>query len=152
MGYSFWLPARVLLYAPYHRQDNTYHGFCYTSREALAGTRNRSLGPLHEGSIRRPIAPWANALTTELHFAPCLQVLYLYLRYLHSPCSWMSFESRKRTPNDECRRTSPAILFIQGASSVPMLLPMRLSTLPSTPFICSAVTADSFVLLHTKQS
>ena len=24
----------------------------------------------HEGSIRRPIAPWANALTTELHIAP----------------------------------------------------------------------------------
>ena len=24
----------------------------------------------HEGPIRRPIAPWANALTTELHLAP----------------------------------------------------------------------------------
>ena len=24
----------------------------------------------HEGSIGRPIAPWANALTTELHLAP----------------------------------------------------------------------------------
>ena len=22
----FWLALRVLLYAPYHRQDNTYHG------------------------------------------------------------------------------------------------------------------------------
>ena len=28
------------------------------------------MGPLPEGSIRRPIAPWANALTTELHLAP----------------------------------------------------------------------------------
>ena len=28
------------------------------------------MGPLHERSIRRPIAPWANALTTELHLAP----------------------------------------------------------------------------------
>ena len=28
-----------------------------------------SMSP-HEGSIRRPIAPWANALTTELHLAP----------------------------------------------------------------------------------
>ena len=27
----------------------------------------------HEGSIRRPIAPWANALTTELHLAPSRQ-------------------------------------------------------------------------------
>ena len=72
MGYSFWLAARVLLYASSHRQDNTYHGLCYTSRGALAGTRNSSMGPPHEGSIRRHIAPWANALTTELHLAPII--------------------------------------------------------------------------------
>ena len=70
IGYSFRLTARVILYAPSHRQDSTYHGLCYTSRGALAGTRNSSMGPPHEGSIRRPIAPWANALTTELHLAP----------------------------------------------------------------------------------
>ena len=69
IGYSFRLTARVLLYT--HRQDNTYHGLCYTSRGALAGTRNSSMGPPHEGSIQRPIAPWANALSTELHLAPC---------------------------------------------------------------------------------
>ena len=50
IGYSYRLTARVLLYAPSHRQDNTYRG-------ALAGTRNSSMGPPHEGSIRRPIAP-----------------------------------------------------------------------------------------------
>ena len=53
IGYSYRLTARVLLYAPSHREDNTYHGLCYTSR----GTRNSSMGPPHEGSIRRPIAP-----------------------------------------------------------------------------------------------
>ena len=62
IGYSYRLTARVLLYAPSHRQDNTYHGLCYTSRGALAGTRNSSMGPPHEGSILRPITPWANAL------------------------------------------------------------------------------------------
>ena len=36
IGYSYRLTARVLLYAPSHRQDNTYHGLCYTSRGALA--------------------------------------------------------------------------------------------------------------------
>ena len=46
------LTARVLLYAPSHRQDNTYHSLCYTSHGALAGTRNSSMGPSHEGSIR----------------------------------------------------------------------------------------------------
>ena len=43
IGYSYRLTARVLLYAPSHRQDNTYHGICYTSRGALAGTRNSSV-------------------------------------------------------------------------------------------------------------
>ena len=45
IGYSFWLTARVLLYAPSHRQDGTYHSICYTSHGALAGTRNSSIGP-----------------------------------------------------------------------------------------------------------
>ena len=57
MSYSFRLTTRVLLYASSLRQDNTYNGLCYTSRGALAGTRNSSMGPPHEGSIRRPIAP-----------------------------------------------------------------------------------------------
>ena len=70
IGYSFWLAARVLLYAPSHRQDSTYHGLCYTSRRALAWTRNSSMGPPHEGSIWWPIAQWTNALTTELHLTP----------------------------------------------------------------------------------
>ena len=40
IGYSYRLTASVLLYSPSHRQDNAYHGLCYTSRGALAGTRN----------------------------------------------------------------------------------------------------------------
>ena len=44
---------------------------CCTSRGALAGTRNSSMCPSHKGSIRRPIAPIANALTTEIHLALC---------------------------------------------------------------------------------
>ena len=62
IGYSYRLTARVLLYAPSHRQDNTHHSLCYTSCGALAGTRNSSMGPPHDGSIRRPTAPRANAL------------------------------------------------------------------------------------------
>ena len=49
--------SKVFLYAPSHRQDNTYHNLCYTSRGALAGTRNSSMRPPHEGSIRRPTTP-----------------------------------------------------------------------------------------------
>ena len=75
IGYSYRLTARVLLYAPSHRQDNTYHGLCYTSREALAGMRNSSMGPSQEGLIRWPIAPWANAL--PLSYVPLRNVLEL---------------------------------------------------------------------------
>ena len=39
IGYSYRLTARVLLYAPSHRQGNTYHVLCYTSHGALAETR-----------------------------------------------------------------------------------------------------------------
>ena len=66
IGYSYRLTARDLLYAPSHRQDNTYHGLCYTSRGALAGTRNSSMGPPHERSIcsaKFPIYEWYNKYT-----------------------------------------------------------------------------------------
>ena len=39
IGYSYRLTARVLLYAPSHRLDSTYHCLCYTSHGALAGMR-----------------------------------------------------------------------------------------------------------------
>ena len=42
IGYSFRLTTRVLLYAPSHRQDSSYHSLCYTSRAALAGTTKQS--------------------------------------------------------------------------------------------------------------
>ena len=74
IGYSYRLTARVLLYAPSHRQDNTYHSLCYTSHGALAGTKNSSMGPPHEGSIRQHIAPWANAL--PLSYVPLLTSLH----------------------------------------------------------------------------
>ena len=63
-GYSSRLAARVLLYAPSHRQDSTYHNLCYTSHEALAAIRNSSMTH-YEGSIR------ADTIT-EPHIAPSL--------------------------------------------------------------------------------
>ena len=81
IGYSYRLAARDLLYAPSHRQDNTYHGLYYTSRGALAGTRNSSMGPLHEGSIQRPTVPWANAL--PLSYVPLLETTKYTLIFLY---------------------------------------------------------------------
>ena len=69
--YSYRVTARVLLYAPSHRQDNTYHGLCYTSRGALAGTRNSSMGPLHHitSVVTTNVAKLTNViLTTNVLF------------------------------------------------------------------------------------
>ena len=41
MDYS--LVAKVLLYAPSHKQDSAYHDNCYSSHGALAGTKNNSI-------------------------------------------------------------------------------------------------------------
>ena len=97
MGYSFRLAARVLLYAPSHRQDSTYNGLCYTSRGALARTRNSSMGSPHEGSIRQPIAPWANALTTELHLAPdCHEATRIWLKHITYTITFRGFYGYKQ--------------------------------------------------------
>ena len=62
MGYSFRLTARVILYAPPHRQDSTYHGICYISRGTLARTRNSSMGP------PRRIDPTTHHILTECSY------------------------------------------------------------------------------------
>ena len=49
IGYSYRLTARVLLYPPSHRQDNTYHGLCYTSRWALVMRDNERARIREEG-------------------------------------------------------------------------------------------------------
>ena len=79
IGYSFRLTARVLLYAPSHRQDNTYHGLCYTSRGALAGTRNSSMGPPQWRIDPTTHRTMSERSTSELRPAPQFQLRkYLY--------------------------------------------------------------------------
>ena len=50
------LPPHRLLFPIFYMHHPTDR-IAHTSRGALAGTRNSSMGPPHEGSIRRPIAP-----------------------------------------------------------------------------------------------
>ena len=49
------------------------------------------LPPTHEGSIRWPIAPWANALTTELNTKQSESLLWL-------PCIWLQGPHRSMGP------------------------------------------------------
>ena len=107
IGYSYRLTARVLLYAPSHRQDNTYHGLCYTSRGALAGMRNSSMGSPHEGSIRRPTAPWANTL--PLSYVPLLSSIEAHIKLVKF-CQDFSFkaqfQSQVQTPKSIFNKNS----------------------------------------------
>ena len=59
MGYSFWLAARVLLYAPSHRQDNTYHSLSFTPVMDLWLEQEIAQWVHYEWPMWWPIAPWA---------------------------------------------------------------------------------------------
>ena len=78
IGYSYRLTARVLLYAPSHRQDNTYHGLCYNSRGALAGTRITQLVSRCELRIYQPIAPLMIFCLPQIIY-PCYGLLFQLL-------------------------------------------------------------------------
>ena len=94
IGCSFRLTARVLLYAPSHRQDSTYHVLCYTSRGALVGMRNSSMGgmrnshpmkdrsdePSHHERTLLPRSYISLLLVTKLYY--CFQQ---GLFYMHHP-------------------------------------------------------------------
>ena len=80
IGYSYRLTARVLLYAPSHRQDNTYHGLSYTSRGALAGTRNSSMGTTikcHFYHVNSTLYTHLQIANNEMPFLPC-QLYFIY--------------------------------------------------------------------------
>ena len=102
IAYSYRLIARVLLYAPSHRQDSTYHSLL-TSRGALAGKRNSSMqdrsdDPLHHERtllprsyislpwLEREIAQWVHP-TKDRSDDPSHHERTLYLwatsRFLH---------------------------------------------------------------------
>ena len=96
IGYSYRLTARVLLYAPSHIQDNTYHGLCYTRRGALAGTRNSSIkvteaefqtiGPLYLHAVwYLPFTNSPRKNTVTYHFSD-LQEVYSGNRQIHTKC------------------------------------------------------------------
>ena len=76
-GLLFPINRKVFFYM-HHPTDWISH----TSRGALVGTSNSSMGPPHEGSIRRPIASRANALTTELHLAPLKSFVFVVVMWV----------------------------------------------------------------------
>ena len=110
MGYSFRLTARVLLYAPSHRQDSTYHGLCYTSREALArllGVRN--LWPNHTSWCFRkcperwnkPRTGWPTWMWRSSTWVSCVMPQRPQTHWTRWADVWPAWRSRRRA---ECRQ------------------------------------------------
>ena len=108
----FWLAATVLLYSSSHRQDNTYHGLCYTNRGALAGTRNSPMGPpwridptshrtmnerSYHGATSRSLTEYNN-VTLILSHQEVLKLLLASLIHLAPP--WRIDPTTHRTMNE----------------------------------------------------
>ena len=69
IGYSFWLAARLFyMNQPMSGHSNRIGHTTAFVTPVMEHWLEREIA--HEGSIRWPIAPWAHALTTELHLAP----------------------------------------------------------------------------------
>ena len=85
IGYSYRLAARVILYAPSHRQDNTYHGLCYTSRGAMAV-------PLSDRCDIHPVTVLGARCSSEVERS--LLVRWVVGSILHGldPLSYFSFQ------------------------------------------------------------
>ena len=70
MGYSFRLTTEGLFYM-HHPTDRIAHTTTFVTPVVEHWLEWEIVQWVHhEGSIRWPITPWANALTTELHLAP----------------------------------------------------------------------------------
>ena len=121
-GLFFPISSRVLLYSSSHRQDNTYHSLCYTSRGALVGMRNNSMDPLWRID---PMThhPWANTLTMELHLAPSTTV---------RRCGMESHCKLQRITHWESENNHPFAahhLILQRISDLPSYIPIVKSLL-----------------------
>ena len=112
--------------------ERSYHGA--TSRSTMKDRSDdlshheRTLLPRsyislhHEGSIRRPIAPWANALTTELHLAPPWRIdptthRTMSERSYHGATSRSAMKDRSDDPSHHERTLLPQLLWLLGYCS-----------------------------------
>ena len=97
MGYFYRLAQRVLLYASPHRQDNTYHSLCYTSR----GAQYRSLEYIY----------------IYIHIYVCMYVcmyvcvyVYIYIYIYRAPPVALNKDNILKNPGRSLNLTLPEYL------------------------------------------
>ena len=84
IGYSYRLTARVLLYAPSHRQDSTYHSLCGALAEReiaqwVHPMKGRSDDPSHHEGTLLPWSYISLPKPTEMQCSPVVKAIYFYL-------------------------------------------------------------------------
>ena len=96
MGYSFRLAARVLLYAPSHRQDITYHVQCFWSTYYVKNVKqnNKMKNPINNNDTLARTHIYMHS--TSIHPSVCLHVsIYLFvslcLSFYRSICLFIYF-------------------------------------------------------------
>ena len=113
----------------HHPTDRITHTTAFVTPVggALAGTRNSSMGPPHEGSIRRPIALWANTL--PLSYMPlALPPRARLTLYLWATCRSPyppERDSRSTSERRAARPTPQSATHALSLSDVPLALPPR---------------------------
>ena len=73
IGYSFRLTTRIILYAPSHRQDSTYHDLCYT---------------IVEHWLEREIAQWVHPMKDRSDNPSLLPQSYISLYRRRETAAW----------------------------------------------------------------
>ena len=119
---NFRLAAIVLLYASFHRHDNAFHGLCYTSRWALSGRKNNSMGP-----------PWRidPTIHRSYHGTTCLSSSILLRPY---NCTCLGQRNRRR----------PVPVPVTGVHYNSLLFPLNTLTWPDRTVVASATQHNSF--------
>ena len=98
MGYSFRLTAMVILYAPSHRQDSTYHGLCYTSRGAYRIAHSTAfVTPVEKHCLEREIAQWVHPMKDRSYDPSHYERTLLPRRYISLSVIGKSYQRHQVT-------------------------------------------------------
>ena len=112
IGYSFRLAARVLLYAPSHRQDSKYHGLCYTRLEQeiaqwVHPMKDRSDDPSHHEWTLLPRS-YISLLCEIIRLSTCRPYIQcVYFGFVPGPRAVICWGGVQFPPLLNCTRCCP---------------------------------------------
>ena len=153
IGYCYRLTARVLLYAPSHRQDNTYHSLYYTSRGALARMRNSSRRNHLNGSVLGLTSGVNEQCTSRVRAEYEWSTSGVRAEYLPdgSTCGGALAVVRYTWPVVRCRFLQQQQMISTARMMIKMITPTMMATkIPTDTKKTLSPVNDSPVISHTE--